>query len=88
MTATKLTITLGHKSSIPGARWVTPVGWEPANDIDGSEYLGGSWWGSTEETAGLVYFGAGAEGDTEEVDAEDLRIAATGDCRVIGRVEV
>jgi len=88
MTTTKLTIALAHKSAIPGARWATPVGWEPANEIDGSEYLDGSWWSEDSETAGLLYFGAGSEGDTVEADADDLRVASTGNCRVIGQIEV
>lgn len=95
MTATKtLTVRLAHHSSIQGARWATPVGWEPANQIEGAEYAGdGSWWeGSGEESnqqaAGLVCWAEGDEGEEIEVAADDLRVASCGDCRVIGPVEL
>lgn len=84
----QLKISVNHRSSIPGARWCTPVGWEPANEINGAEFLDGSWWSDHEEEAGIVYFGEASDGDEIEVSPNDLRVASTGDCRVIGRVEV
>ena len=89
MAATKtLTVQLQHRSSIQQARWCQPVGWEPANKIEGAEFVDGSWWGETEEEAGLVCFVEGDEGDEIEVALDDLRVASCGDCRVIGEVEV
>ena len=84
----KMKIRVLHRSSIPGASWCVAQGWEPSNQIEGSEYLDGSWWSDQEQTAGMIYFGAGEEGSAIEVDIDDLRIAATGNCRVIGEVEV
>ena len=83
-----INIRLGHKSSIPGARWATPIGWEPTNEISGAEFVDGSWWGEQEEEAGLVYFGEGSEGDEVECELGDLRVASCGDCRVIGGVQI
>ena len=86
MNATKtLKVELGHRSSIQGARWCKPIGWEPANTVEGAEFVDGSWWNESEE-AGLVCFVQGEEGDTLEVSAEDLRVASCGNCRVIGEV--
>lgn len=79
-------VRLGHRSSIPGARWATPVGWEPTNEIEGSEFLDGSWWDETEETAGLVCFTPGDDGDQIDAPTDEVRVASTGDCRVIGPV--
>lgn len=91
MTATTGTVTvrLLHNSSIPGARWCDPVGWEPANAIEGAELVDGSWWNDDGEVAGLVWFGDRSEcGASEviEVRLEDLRVASCGNCRVIGEV--
>lgn len=85
---TKLTVKLNHKSSIPGARWCTPVGWEPTNEIAGAEFLDGSWWGESQEEAGVICFADGDEGGEIEVEVDELRIAACGDCRVIGALEL
>ena len=83
---TKVTIRLMHNSSLPNASWCIPVGWEPSNVIEGSEYVDGSWWGD-DETAGIVYFGIGNHDEEEiEVNLDDLRIVSCGDCRVIGEV--
>jgi len=84
-------IRLMHNSSIPGARWCEPIGWEPSNEIEGAEFADGSWWSDSEEEAGLVWFGdVNAYGSEEVIDAslDDLRVASCGDCRVIGTVEV
>jgi len=81
-----LTVRLGHRSSISGARWCQPIGWEPANTIQGAEFIDGSWWG--EEEAGIVCFVAGDEDDEIEVELDDLRLASCGDCRVIGTVDI
>lgn len=80
-------VVLKHRSSIPGARWCEPVGWEPGNKIEGAEFVDGSWWGADSEEAGLVYFGDGEEGDTVEATFADLRLVSCGDCKVIGEVE-
>jgi hypothetical protein len=86
----KYTVVLGHNSSLPGRpRWCEAKGWAPANEIAGAEYVDGAWWTDVENVAGLVCFAdAGDEGDVVEVDADDLRVAACGDCRVLGPVEV
>lgn len=80
-------ITLGHKSSIPGARWCKPNGWEPQNQVEGAEFTDGSWWGQQGEEAGLVCFVEGEEGELKCVTAEDLRVASCGDCRIVGKVQ-
>lgn len=77
-----------NRSSISGARWCQPVGWEPQNEVEGAEFVDGSWWGETEEEAGLVRWSDGDEGEEIEVDADDLRVASCGDCRVIAEVQV
>ena len=84
-------VRLLHDASIPGARWCEPIGWEPTNEIEGSEFVDGSWWDADEQTAGLVWFGdRNAYGVREvvEVGLDDLRVASCGNCRVIGEVEV
>lgn len=89
-TTTKtVTVTLLHNASIPGARWCEPVGWEPANVIDGAEMDDGAWWDGDEQVAGLVWFGErDAYGVREKVEVEldTLRVASCGNCRVIGPV--
>ena len=57
--ATTLKVRLLHRSSVPHARWCEPVGWEPGNEIEGAEFLDGSWWSDHEEEAGLLLLGAG-----------------------------
>lgn len=84
-------VRLLHNSSIPHARWCEPVGWEPSNDVEGSEFVDGSWWDDDGETAGLVWFGDPDEyGANEVVEAslDDLRVASCGNCKVIGEVEI
>lgn len=92
MTTTKtLTVRLMHNASIPSARWCEPVGWEPANQIEGAEWVDGGWWDDDNQTAGLVWFGHPNEyGAREviEVSPDDLRVASCGNCRVIGPVEL
>ncbi len=92
MKATKtLTVRLLHNASIPGARWCEPVGWEPANVVEGSELADGAWWNNDEQAAGLVWFGerdAYGANEVKEANLDDLRVATCGDCRVIGAVEV
>ena len=92
---TKVTVRLCHNSSIPGARWCEPIGWEPANAIEGAEWVDGGWWGDDEQEAGLVCFGHPAtyredtgEDETAEVTLADLRVASCGNCRVIAEVRI
>ena len=85
--ATTLKVRLLHRSSVPHARWCEPVGWEPGNEIEGAEFLDGSWWSDHEEEAGLLCWAQGDDGDEIEVSADDLRVVSTGDCRVLGKVE-
>jgi hypothetical protein len=91
MTATKaLTVRLMHNAAIPNARWCEPIGWTPSNEIDGSELSDGAWWDDDEQTAGLVWFGHPDEfgaGEVIEANADDIRVASCGDCRVIGEVK-
>lgn len=89
MHATKsLKVVLGHRSSISQARWCQPVGWKPKNEIEGADFVDGSWWGESEEEAGLVCFVQGEEGEEIEVSSDDIRVASCGNCRVIGAVEL
>jgi len=81
-------VLLQHQSSIRGARWCSPVGWEPTNKIEGAEYVDGSWWSQGEEEAGLICFVEGVEGAEVEVEADDLRVASCGECEVISKVVV
>jgi len=85
-----LTVILQHRSSIAGARWCEPVGWEPQNEIENAEFVDGGWWGDEEqgELAGLVCWSEGDEGEQIECRLDDLRVASTGDCRVIGAVRI
>jgi hypothetical protein len=88
-TTKTVTVRLMHDASIPNARWCVPVGWEPQNDIEGADFVDGSWW-SDDEEAGLVWFGDRNAYGVEEVvvvSLDDLRVASCGDCRVIGEVE-
>lgn len=90
--STRVKVRVLHSSSIPNARWCEPVDWEPANEIDGAEYIDGSWWDATEEVAGIVTFDSDAntllDDECIEVPLDSLRIASCGDCRVIGPVTV
>ena len=92
MTAAKtVTVRLLHNASIPNARWCEPVGWEPANVVEGSELVDGAWWDDDEQTAGLVWFGHPNEyvaNEVMEANLDDLRVASCGDCRVIGEVKL
>jgi hypothetical protein len=81
-TTKTVTVKLNHNSSIPQARW------EPTNEVEGAEFLDGSWWGVSNEEAGLVCFVRGDEGDEIEVSLDDLRVVSTGNCRVISKVEI
>lgn len=84
-------VRLLHNAAIPAARWCEPVGWEPANVVEGSEMADGSWWDDNEETAGLVWFGdQNAYGANEVIEAnlDSLRVASCGNCRVIEAVRV
>ena len=80
-------IRINHKSSVSGASWCTPIGWEPDNQIEEAQFVDGSWWSDVEEEAGLLYFGEAQEGEEIEASFADLRVASCGDCRVIGEVE-
>lgn len=79
-----------HRSSIAGARWCQPVGWSPRNRIEGADWDDGDgvWNDENGEAAGIVVFGHDAEGDTVTVGLDDLRVVSSGDCRVIGEVEI
>ena len=84
-----VTVLIGHRSSIAGARWCRPVGWTPRNQIEGADWNDdGAWLTEEGEAAGLVVFGHDDEGETVTVGLDDLRVASSGDCRVIGGVEV
>jgi len=80
-------IRLLHKSSLPGARWCEPIGWEPVNVIEGSIQEEGAWWdGNNENTAGLCWFGEPGENghnDVVEVPLAELRVVSCGECRVL-----
>lgn len=71
------------------ANWCEPVGWSPASRIDGAEWLDGAWVTADSEAAGLVVYGHRDDaGEEIEVGLDDLRVVRSGDCRVIGEVEV
>lgn len=90
--ATMVEVTIRHQSSLPRARWCQPVGWTPRNTIDGADWSDsdGCWWGDSDEEAGVILLAdcGMTEGETVTVNADDLRVASSGDCRVIGKVEV
>jgi hypothetical protein len=80
-------IRVNQKSSVSGASWCVPVGWEPDNQIEGAEFVDGSWWTEESEEAGLLYFGDGEAGTEVEATFADIRVASCGNCQVIGEVE-
>ena len=80
-------VLINHKSSVSGASWCTPIGWEPDNRIEGAEFIDGSWWSDDCQKAGLLFFGEATEGEQIEATFADLRVASCGNCRVIGEVE-
>lgn len=92
MDAIMVKVVLCHNcSSIPNARWCYPLGFDPVNKVEGAEYENGAWWDGEEEVAGLVWLGNPDEYGAHEhvaVPLDSLRVATSGDCRVIGRVEI
>lgn len=90
--AASVAVKVRHCSSIPHARWCSPVGWSPRNAIEGAEWHDedAAWLDDDGEAAGLVLFCGQevSEGDTVTVELDELRIVSSGDCRVIGPVEV
>ena len=85
-----VSVLVGHPSSIAGARWCRPVGWSPRNRFDGADWSDedGAWATEDGEAAGVVVFGHYDEGETVTVGLDDLRVAQSGDCRVIDEVQV
>jgi hypothetical protein len=82
-------IRLLHTASIPNARWCEPIGWEPKNHIEGAEWQDNAWWDEDNEVASLVWYGepnAYGVGEVIDADLADLRVARSGECRVIGEV--
>lgn len=87
---TAFRVIVGHRSSIAGARWCKPAGWSPRNRFDGADWCDedGAWIDANGEYAGIVVFHHYEEGETVTVSIDDLRVATSGECRVIGEVEV
>lgn len=83
-------VIVGHRSSIAGARWCQPSGWSPRNRVEGADWSDGdgAWTTEEGEAAGIVIFGHDEEGETVTVSVDDLRVASSGECRVIGEVEI
>lgn len=83
-------VEVGHRSSIPGARWCRPAGWSPRNRVDGADWCDedGTWSTENGEEAGIVIYGRDVEGETVRCRVGDLRVVSSGDCRVIGPVEI
>ena len=84
-------VKVGHRASIAGARWCRPVGWSPRNRVEGADWCDedGAWTTEDGEAAGIVVFGHDdEEGDTVTVGLDDLRVVSSGDCRVIGDVQI
>jgi len=71
-----------------GARWCTPVGWVPANDIPGTRFDDGAWRSREREVAGIVYFTNGKEGQVVEANLDELGVAARVDWHVMENVVV
>ena len=80
-------VRLMHNTTLTRTRWCVPVGWEPANEIPGAEFIDGSYCDDQEEVAGIVCFADGCEGDEVEVELDDLRIASCG-CKVLEDVKL
>ena len=80
-------VRINHKSSVSGASWCVPIGWEPDNQIEGAKFVDGAWWSAESEEAGLLYFGDAEEGSEVDATFADLRVVSCGNCRVIGEVE-
>jgi hypothetical protein len=56
---------------------VLPVGWEPANQIEGAVFDGGVWWDAHEEVASLLLLESAhryAVRDKVWVDIDKLRV--------------
>ena len=90
--AAQVTVLVRHRCSIPNARWCRPVGWSPRNRIEDADWYDddSAWLDDDGEAAGLVLFcdEEVSDGDTVTVGLDELRVASSGDCRVIGPVEV
>ena len=85
-----ISVVVGHRSGIAGARWCRPIGWSPRNRIEGADWSDedGAWLTEEGEAAGIVVFTEDEEGETVTVGLDDLRVASSGDCRVAGNVVV
>lgn len=66
-----VTVRLLHNASIPTARWCEPVGWEPANVIEGSELAQHAQMGLT-RVIGYTLDGCEVAGE-EEGSALEIR---------------
>lgn len=87
----KVNIRIQHRCSVPQPHWCQPVGWTPANIVEGREYQEGAWWDDHEAIAGLVVYHLPPdviEGDIVEVPLDDLRVVQCGDVRVLEKVKV
>jgi hypothetical protein len=88
----KVKIRLLHESSIPGSHWCQPIGWDPANKVEGAQYQDGTWWDSNDDgndAAGLLWFGdmiAYGFNKVMDADLDDLRVASAGDVKILGKV--
>jgi hypothetical protein len=91
-TVVEVTVTVGHRSGIAGARWCLPVGWSPRNRVEGADWSDedGCWQDADGDAAGLVVFTEDDEdeGETVTVGLDDIRVVSCGECRVIGEVQV
>jgi hypothetical protein len=79
-------IKVGHQSPMRGAHWCHPVGWTPANQLPGCEFIDGAWRNEMGDTAAIACFTLEEEGAIIEVPLEDLRVASCGEWQILQEV--
>lgn len=69
MSEKNVTVVVGHRSYIPVARWCRPVGWQPANQVEGAEWSApdGAWLDEEGEAGGVVVYGREDDEEGQEI---------------------